>query len=123
MHDVVWWSLVVGGLVGGVCRSLLAAQIELPYWKKMKSSGQVVIVPGFVGDLGLGMAAAFVLMGASSSTASFRTAYSANGFWAPFISSIIAGVGAAQLLQAQVKQRLESLEKNLTERVEEQFKD
>jgi len=100
---------------------LLSSRIELPYILRLKNSGQIVIVPGFVGDLALGPAAALVLLGASASTAHFQTAYAPAGFWAPFISSIVAGLGAAQLLQAQVKQRLESVEQSMMERMESQL--
>lgn len=115
---VVWWSLVLGGLLGAVCKSLLAARIELPYASKLGETGQIIVVPGILGDLVLGPVAAMVLLGASASTFSFQTAYDAQGFWAPFISSIIAGIGAAQLLRNQVEERLDKVEASLLGRAE-----
>lgn len=116
---VVWWALLLGGLTGGVTRTLISLRIEFPYVTREPHTRQIVLVPGFVGDLLLGPIAALLLAGAAASTFQFQAAFDARGFWGPFISSIAAGIGSAQFIQERAKQNLTELERKLVKAAEE----
>ena len=68
MHEVVWWAFVLGGGLGGFTRSLISLRIGLPYWYRDQVTKQMVIVPGFIGEIVLGIIAACVLEGAAAAT-------------------------------------------------------
>ena len=116
---VVWWALVLGGLVGGFAKLLLDGQIVMPKVVRLKVTDQTVIVPGFLTPIFLGPIAAFVLAGAGAATFNFQTGFDPRGFWGPFIGSIPAGVGATYVLNQATRARLESAQENLLEEAEQ----
>jgi len=116
--NVVWWALLLGGVLGGLARTVLAGALEMPYAFREPATRRLVIVPGFVGDLLLGPAAAFVVCGASAATYNFQGSFDARGFWGPFIASIPAGLASAQLLQSLARRQVDELEATLFTRAE-----
>jgi hypothetical protein len=111
----------LGGAIGGMVRSLLTLRIEFPYLERDSLTGQLVFIPGFVGDLVLGPVAALVLGGAGAATFDFQTAYDARGFWGPLIASITAGLASAQVLQTVARARVSELQETLVERAEDRL--
>ena len=116
---VVWWALLLGGFTGGAARTLISLRIEFPFVTREPHTRQIVLIPGFVGDLLLGAIAALMLAGAAASTYQFQAAYDARGFWGPLSSSIAAGAGSAQFIQERAKQNLAELERKLVKAAEE----
>lgn len=120
---IVWWALVLGGLGGGLTRSFMDLRIELPYAWRDKVTGGIIISPGVVGNMLLGAVAAFLLNGATAATLEFQTAYDSNGFWGPFSSSLVAGIGSAQILQTRAKQVIANLEETLLSEAEKSIEE
>src|SRR3954466_13616545 len=100
---VVWWALPLGGALGGLARLLLARRIEFPYFGREPTTGQLILVPGFVGHLVLGPIAALVVGGAGAATFTFQGSFDSRGFWGPFNASIPAGLVAAEALVLAAK--------------------
>ncbi len=110
---MVWWALPLGGLLGAVARLIIAGGFDLPYWAEMHTTGQRVWIPGFIGDIVLGVTAAFVVGGLSASTFDFQGGFDSRGFWGPFIASISAGLAASQLLTNAASHRLEEVKEDI----------
>ena len=115
---VVWWAILLGGLVGSIGRMLFTQRIEFPYLGKEPLTQQIILVPGFVGDLLLGPIAALMVAGAAASSFEWQTAFNAPGFWGPFFSGAMVGLGGAQILQDRARQNLVELERQLVQAAE-----
>jgi hypothetical protein len=118
--QVVWWALPLGGLLGGIAKPLIDGRIEFPFVSRDKSSGQLFLLPGFIGPLVLGPIAALVVGGLAAATFDFQTAFDVRGFMGPFIASIPAGIAADQLLQAAAKKAVDSFQERVVPAVSEE---
>lgn len=115
---VVWWALPLGGALGGIARVFLARRVEFPYFARERLTGQLILIPGFLGQVAIAAIAALVVGGAAAATFSFQGGFEARGFWGPLVASISAGLAAAQTLTAAANGRLDGLEKDLLSKAE-----
>lgn len=118
---VVWWALPLGGLVGGIARCFLDLKIELPFYHRYDTTNQIVLVPGFIGNLVLGPIAAVVVAGLATATVyNFQTDFDEKGFFGPFAASIVAGIAAVSYLEGRAKQVVNEAEQEVLSRAEEE---
>lgn len=119
LTKVVWWALPIGGLLGGLARSLIATEIEFPRFKKYKITGKIVLIPGTFGNMILGLIAALVLAGSAAATFQFQGGWDTRGFLGPLASSIAVGIGSAEYLQKRAKEVLDDTKETLNHRSRE----
>ena len=115
---VVWWAFVLGGLLGGLCKVLLDGQIVMPRVAYLETTGETIVVPGFLAPLFLGPVAAFLMAGAGAAVFEFQSSFDQRGFWGPFVGSIPAGIGATYTLAQITRSRLEDAASELFEQAQ-----
>jgi hypothetical protein len=54
VQGIVWWALLLGGMIGGFARCLLRFQLEFPYLYKDPLTKRRILLPGFLGDIVIG---------------------------------------------------------------------
>lgn len=110
---VCFWALPLGGIVGALVGCFIKG-FELPYTHTYESTGRKFWHAGFIGDVAIGPVAAMLVQGLSASTfATMGTAFTALGFWGPFVASAISGFWARKLLErifdSQLSERAQEL--------------
>jgi hypothetical protein len=122
-QGIVWWALLLGGVLGGFTRCLLRLRLEFPFVYRDPLTKRTIFLPGFLGDIFVGPVAALVFQAASVGTVPFQTEFNDKGFWLPLIVSIPVGMFAADYLSVRTRDAIADVEHDVIEAAEAAVKE